>query len=144
MASTDKSPPGVNGRRGAFQLLFSAIYLVIGVSFLLLPGSASRADALAYITDVMPIQPFACLWVAAAVIGFVSAFLCRPRDWIGFFALVLAPALWGCLFLVGVVFAGAPVLGAVSGLIYWVFAAAPMVVSGMQGPNDRDTRDVTL
>lgn len=144
MASTDKSPPAINGHRGAFQLLLAVVYLVIGLSFLLLPGGASRSAALGYITNLMPIQPLACLWLAAAVVGAVSAFYCRPRDWFGFVALVLAPAIWGFLFIIGVVFFGAPVMGIVSGIIYWAFAAIPMVVSGMQGPKDRDARDVAL
>ena len=148
MASCDKRPPPhipkVNGRRGVFQLLFSAVYLVIGASFLLLPGSQSRAEALRWLTQLLPLEPFACLWIAAGVVGVVSAFYCRPKDWVGFFALTLAPAMWGFLFLIGVVFTGAPLLGLVSTGVYWLLAAAPMVVSGMQGPNDRDTREVAL
>jgi hypothetical protein len=143
MASTDKSPPGINGRRGVFQLLFAVVYLAIGVSFVLIPATPSRAEALRWLTDLLPIWPFASLWIAAGLTGAVSAFYCRPRDWVGFFALTLAPAVWGFLFLIGVIF-GAPPLGIVSTAIYWLLAAAMMVVSGMQGPNDRDVRDVAL
>jgi hypothetical protein len=146
MASIDKSPPrmpGINGRRGVFQLLFAVVYLVIGASFLLIPTTPSRAEALRWLIELMPLWPFACLWLAAGLTGAVSAFYCRPRDWVGFFALTLVPAIWGFLFLIGVFF-GAPPLGIVSTAIYWLLAAAMMVVAGMQGPHDRDTRDVAL
>ena len=145
MASSDKPPcpPRLNGRRGAVQLLLSVVYLVIGASFLLIPQPTSRLIALQWLIEIVPIQPVACLWLVAALVGAVSAFFCRPSDWVGFFALTLAPAVWGCLFLIGVLF-GAPMLGVVSVAIYWAFAAFLMVVSGMQGPNDRDVREVVL
>ena len=144
MASNDKSPPGINGRRGVFQLLFSVVYLVIGTSFLLIPHTPSRLEALRWLIEILPLWPFASLWLAAGLTGVLSAFLCRPKDWVGFFALTLVPSVWGFLFLIGVLFAGAPLLGIVSTAIYWLLAAAMMVVSGMQGPNDRDARDVAL
>lgn len=137
--------PKLNGRRGAFQLLFSAVYLVIGLSFVLLPASSSRAEALAWLNVIhLPVEPFAFAWVAAALVGFVSAFLCRPSDWRGFAALTLAPALWGALFFVGAVFCGAPILGLVTCAVYWLLAATAMVVSDMSGPNDRDHRRVVV
>jgi hypothetical protein len=141
-----KHPPprvALNGRRGAFQLLFSAVYLVIGASFFLLPETPSRAVALHWLTQFVPLWPFAALWLAAGLTGVVSAFLCRPKDRVGFFALTLVPAVWGFLFGIGAL-VGAPAIGLVSMAIYWLIAAAAMVVSGMQGPRDRDAREVVL
>jgi hypothetical protein len=132
---------GINGRRGAFELLFAVVYVVIGLSFLFMPPSSSRADALRWLTDLLPLWPFASIWVVAGLTGAYSAFLSRPKDWIGFFALTLAPFAWGCLFLIGIPL-GSPLLGAVGGLVYWLLSAATMVVSGMQGPTDRDTREM--
>lgn len=146
MASRTKRPPprvALNGRRGAFQLLFSAVYLVIGVSFFLLPGTPGRAAALHWLTEMLPLWPLAALWIAAGLTGILGAFLCRPKDWVGFFALTLTPAAWGSLFGIGVLLS-APPIGLVSMVTYWLLAAAPMVVSGMQGPNDRDAREVVL
>lgn len=140
-----RNTPKVNGRRGVFQLLFSVVYLVLGISFLVLPGSSSRAEALAWMALWnIPLQPFACVWIAAALVGVVSAFLCRPSDWRGFAALTLAPAAWGFLFLIGVALFAAPALGVVTTFIYWLLAATVMVVSDMQGPHDRDNRPVVL
>ena len=132
--------PKINGRRGGFQILFACIYAFIGVSFITAPTGSSRTQALGYLTELhIPIAPLATLWLISAGIAIVSAFLCRPKDWIGFAALVFAPAIWGALFLIGV-FLGGPFLGLVSAAIYWVFGATSMIVAGMQGEFDRDRR----
>lgn len=132
--------PRINGRRGAFQILFAGVYLIVGVSFILTPATGLRQASLRWLTTYVPIEPFAALWILAALLGAVAAFMCRPRDWFGFAALVFAPALWGALFFIGAL-AGTPA-AYTSAAVYWLFAAAPMIVSGMQGQNDRDRRKV--
>lgn len=132
----------INGRRGAFQLLFATIHFIVGASFLLIPAAPSRQAALQYLVDLnIPLAPFAALWILSGALATVSAFKCRPADWFGFAALVVAPSVWGVLFLAGVVFASAPPLGVLTAAIYWVFGATSMIVSGMQGQNDRDRRE---
>jgi len=138
MRKTSNGFPRVNGRRGAFQLLFAGVYLIVGASFWIMPGSGSRQASLKWLTAVVPLEPFAALWIVAGLLGIVSAFMCRPKDWFGFAALVFAPAMWGALFLIGAL-VGSP-QAYLSAAVYWLFAAAPMIVSGMQGEYDRDTR----
>lgn len=128
----------INGRRGAFQLLFAGVYLIVGFSFFTTPASGARQKSLSWLTSIVPLEPFAALWIVAGLLGIVAAFQCRPRDWFGFSALVFAPAVWGALFAIGAVL-GTPAAW-VSAAVYWLFAAAPMIVSGMQGERDRDTR----
>ena len=130
----------INGRRGAFQLLFSGVYLIVGTNFILTPGASARQVSLKWLTQYVPLEPFAGLWIVAGVLGIVAAFMCRPRDWFGFAALVFAPAVWGAMFFIGALL-GSPT-AFVSAAVYWLFAAAPMIVSGMQGANDRDARKV--
>ena len=130
----------VNGRRGAFQLLFAFIHFFVGISFITAPEASSRTAAIGYLGHW--IAPLACLWIASAALAIVAAFLCRPRDWFGFAALVIAPGIWGFLFLFGVLFTAGPPLGFLSTAIYWVFGACSMIVSGMQGESDRDDREV--
>jgi hypothetical protein len=45
---------------------------------------------------------------------------------------------WGALFFIGA-FTGNPA-AITSAAVYWLFAALSMIVSGMQGERDRDTR----
>lgn len=128
----------LNGRRGAFQFLFGVVYIVVGCSFIFTPQAGARQASLQWVTAFVPLEPLAALWVVAGVLGLVSAFHARPKDWFGFAALVFAPAFWGSLFFIGS-FVGTP-FAFVSAAIYWLFAATPMIVSGMQGERDRDQR----
>jgi len=128
----------INGRRGAFQLVSAGVYLIVGLSFLLAPASGSRSTSLRWLTEYVPLEPFAALWVIAAALAAVAAFRCRPRDWFGFAALVFAPAVWGALFFIGA-FTANPA-SFTSAAVYWLFAALSMIVSGMQGERDRDLR----
>jgi hypothetical protein len=133
----------INGHRGAFQLVFAAVYLVVGISFVLNPDGASRQQSLRWLADLGAISLFGWLWIVAAVAATAGAFMPRPKDWFGFFMLVFAPAVWGGLFIIGVC-TGANPFGLITAVIYWCFAAAPMIVSGMQGPGDRDHRRIHI
>ena len=85
--------PRINGRRGAFQLLFAFIHVFVGLSFITAPAASSRLAALGYLAEWnVPTAPLAALWMVSAAVAAVSACLCRPNDWIGFSALVIAPA----------------------------------------------------
>ena len=130
----------INGRRGAFQLLFSAVYLIVGASFLLTPSAGTRQVSLRWLTTQVPLEPFAVLWIVAGLLGAVAAFMPRPNDWFGFSALVFAPAVYGALFFIGGILGTTTAF--TSAAIYWLFAAAPMIVSGMQGERDRDSRKI--
>jgi hypothetical protein len=133
----------INGRRGAFQLVYAGVYLVVGISFVLNPDAASRQQALRWLADLGAVSLFGWLWIIAAVVACAGAFMPRPQDWFSFFMLVFAPAVWGGLFVIGVC-AGAAPFGLISAAIYWLFAASPMIVSGMQGPGDRDYRRIII
>ena len=90
----------INGRRGAFQLVYAGVYLVIGASFVIGPGAASRSQSLRWLSDLGAVSLFGWLWIIAAVAATVGAFLPRPQDWFSFFMLVFAPAVWGGLFVI--------------------------------------------
>lgn len=137
------------GRRGAFLLLFGIMYVLTGAGLTFIPGIDARLSGLGWAAEAAPwlpfspLLPFKVLWVACGVSAIIAAFKTRPRDWFGYSGLVLAPGIWGALFLIGVL-VGAPIYGVLSTLIYWVFACAPVIVSGMQGDKDRDDRQVVL
>jgi hypothetical protein len=83
--------PRVNGRRGAVQILCSVVYFFVGVSFITAPAASSRTAALGYLADLgIPLAPLAALWILSAALAVVSAFYSRPKDAVGFTALVIA------------------------------------------------------
>lgn len=130
----------INGRRGVFQLMFALTYLAVGLSYVTDPDTDTRAEALGWVSAIVPIHWLAFVWVFSAGIGAFSAFNSRPRDWVGFAALTAAPICWGTLFFIGFL-TGSDGAWAYA-MIYWLFGAAPMIVAGMQGEHDRDRRRV--
>lgn len=130
--------PHVNGRRGAFLLLFSLTYLMIGLSYVTNPETDFRAASFSWLTEFVPLNYLATIWLVSAGVGIHAAFRPRPNDKHGFQALAAVPAAWGTLFFVGGL-AGVPESWVYAG-IYYMFAGIPMVVSGMQGGADRDRR----
>lgn len=133
-----KSTTFINGRRGAFQLLFAIVYTLLGISYLVVPPSTGRTTALSWLPDFL-IHPLGFIWLTVALIAFIGTSLPRPKDRFSFTALTLAPAIWGFLYLMAWIFGTSPT-GWVTTCLYWAMAGAVMVVSGMQGPTDRDER----
>jgi hypothetical protein len=131
----------INGRRGAFQIVLGVVYLVVGSSFFFMPGTPSREETFRWLTAYVPLGWFASLWIVAGCVALVCAFLPRPRDAAGFIALAFAPGIWVGLFTIGAFMSGS-VLALVSAIIYGTFGAIPIIVSGMEGPRDRDHREV--
>ena len=127
----------VNGRRGLFQLLFGAVYLFIGYSYLFADASPARRVALAWIGEYGNL--LGLVWIVAAVLSFVGCVRPRGRDACSFAALSGAPMAFGFLYLIGVL-AGAPVQGLFTVFIFLLISGAVAIVAGMQGDHDRCIR----
>ncbi|WGW12763.1 hypothetical protein LWF01_03030 [Saxibacter everestensis] len=125
--------PRLNGRRGAFQLLFSLTYLALGVSYLLVEPSRARANALDWLTAFVDVNDLGWPWLIAAMVAAMSAFQVEPLDRYGFGALAAIPAAWGCLYLIPT-FTGEARTGWITTCLYWSLAVAVMVVAGMRNP----------
>lgn len=133
----------INGRRGAFQILFATVYLIIGASYVIVPSTASRRAALDWLTEVIPLDVIGWLWIIGALIAVTGAFLPRPKDWYAYAVLTFVPAVWGAFYLISWM-VGDSRTGWLTSALYWVIAGAVMVVSGMQGTKDRDERECAL
>lgn len=133
----------INGRRGAFQIVMGAVYLVVGSSFFFMPAAPSRDATFSWLTQFVALGWFAALWILAGLVAVACAFMPRPKDAPGFIALVFAPGIWFGLFIISAIITGSP-LAVVSGIVYGTFGAIPLIVSGMDGPQDRDHREVSL
>jgi hypothetical protein len=130
--------PRVNGRRGAFQLLFGTVYACLTAATLL---AKSFTPAMAWIGEFAPPSVLAIIWAPPTIAAFIGAFLPRPKDAFSFIFLTFAPTAFGCLYLIGglALPQGTSFFGVV---VYWALAGAVMVVSGMTGDRDRDERKV--
>lgn len=134
--NTDHRFPRINGRRGAFQLLFAIAY-----GFLALTMTRRWPTSLSFLDQFMPHFVLAVVWAIPAIAALVGAFLPRPKDAFSFRLLAVTPILSGFLFLLGAIVD--PESASPYGpIVYWALAGAVMVVSGMTGDRDRDEREV--
>lgn len=129
--------PRVNGRRGAFLVLFAVAYACIGFSYAVAPSSPSRIAALQWLTTHVEVELLGLPWLIAAVLSARAAFLAPPHDRLGFVALFVAPSLWGVLYAVSWL-VGDSVSGWVSAILYETIATAVLVVAGMLNPAPRE------
>lgn len=128
--------PRINGRRGAFQLLFGIVYGCLALAM-----SRKWPASLVWLDQFVPHLTLAAVWAVPSIAALVGAFLPRPKDAFSFVLLAVSPILSGFLFLIGGIVA--PDVASPYGLVvYWALAGAVMVVSGMTGDRDRDEREV--
>lgn len=129
----------VNGRRGAFQLLFAVVY-----------GCLALANTRRWPGSLEWLEPYAshwclvALWGVPAAVALVGAFLPRPKDALSFAGLALAPIMTGFLFAIGALLNLASSPSPYGLIVYWALGAAVLVVSGMTGDSDRDEREVKI
>lgn len=128
--------PRINGRRGAFQLLFGIVYGSLALTML-----RRFPTSLAWLEEYVPHWPLAVVWIIPAAAAIAGAFLPRPKDAFSFVFLAAAPIFTGFLFLIGA-FVAPEVTSPYGLIVYWALGAAVMVVSGMTGDKDRDEREV--
>lgn len=130
--------PRINGRRGAFQLLFAALYGCLAWAM-----SNKWPSSLAWLDEYVPSIAAGVIWGIPSLVAFIGAFLPRPKDALSYALLTAAPIIFGFLFLLGAWVAPATA-SAYGLLVYWAFGGGVMVVSGMSGDRDRDDRKVKV
>lgn len=129
----------LNGARGAFQFMYSLIYLVLGWSYIVVPYTPARTRAFDWLDQLVDVQLVGLLWVAAGATAFIGAFLSAPRDQYSFGMLTLVPALFGFLYLFGWV-TGDTRSGWATTCLFWALAASSMIAAkGMRGRPPRGT-----
>ncbi|MGK3957901.1 hypothetical protein ACLKOZ_17115 [Arthrobacter sp. R4] len=128
--------PRINGRRGAFQLLFGIVYGCLALAM-----SRKWPTSLEWMGEYMSHHVLVACWAIPTVAAFVGMFLPRPKDALSFALLTTAPILNGFLFIIGA-FVAPEVTSPYGLIVYWALGAAVMVVSGMTGDRDRDERKV--
>jgi signal transduction histidine kinase len=123
------------GRRGGFLLLFGALYVLLGYSYMGSRPTDAVRTSLAVAEQLMPLWGYGLLWMAAGLVALVSGLVFSPaRDALGFGAAILMPTLWsGTYFLAWL--HGDSDRGWVTAVIFAIIAAAVAIVSGMVNPS---------
>lgn len=121
----------VNGRRGAFLLLFGLIYLAIGASYTWVEVGAPIIRWMSW----MPVPLWVCglVWMVAGLAAIRFGFCTIPRDRWGFMALAAVGMGWTVAWLIAWATGDAP-RGFAGAFVFAALAAAILVVSGMPNP----------
>jgi len=125
------------GRRGAFLILFGAVYLLIGYSYLTLTPASETAvrHALRLALNAAPLPAWGWAWITAGVTAAACGAVCPGRKAVGYGVAVAPPALWAVVYLAAWLAGDVP-RGWVSAAIYAALAAAVAVIAGMPEPRD--------
>jgi len=123
------------GRRGAVLLLFSGLYAMLGVGYLLVPTDRV-SEALTVATNLSggTVKWWGFLWLIVAVLGFVTAFWPPGRDNWGFSYMAGMAYLWGAFYVLTYFVYGTDARGWISGLIFWAFGGALSLIAGWPEP----------
>lgn len=139
--SRERRGPRVNGSRGRFLLTCGVIYTLVGASFLPVQHGDIRARHLAWM-EVLHVEPgilVGTVWLLCGLVMLVFAFFRRPRDRWGFAAGYSAPTLLVFVFGVGFVYSH-NLEALLGGVVYGFFSAMSIIVSGMEGDEERTER----
>lgn len=106
------------GRRGATLLMFALVDFTMGYNMLTVPKEIVDRSYIGH-TTMLPLEVWACLWIATACVLVVHAF--RIDDRIGFAAAMGIKLLWAIGFCVSLFVFQSP--RALIGLVLWVVIA---------------------
>lgn len=122
--------------RRRFLALASAAYLLLGISYLATPETASRQAGFAWLPDELSISTLGWIWVAVAV-GVTVASLAWPtrrrvERWC-FTALTIPPTLWAGIFCAAWLLGEHPV-GYASAISYGLMAGMTLLAAAWPNP----------
>lgn len=128
--------PGV-GRRGAYLLLKSLMYVGHGAAFLLAPSTPVMRSSLSVALTIAPLKAWGVLWLAAGLVAAWSAFARGPREdrW-GFYALITMATTWAAFYLAAAITGTGTgfARGAIGAMLYLSLAGVILIVSGWPEP----------
>jgi hypothetical protein len=131
-------PPRVNGRRGAYLLTKSIMYVGIGISYAL--PSAPTDGTLRSLSFVLaygiPLWVLGVIWIVAGVVSCTGAFVKENgKDGWAFMILAATAAIWTFAYLLGF-FLGDSQRGYFLAIIWAAIGTATVIVSGMVSASD--------
>jgi len=119
------------GRRGAILLSYGSVWALYGYGQLISPQPDQRGLTLAL--QMLPLDAWACLFIAAGLVAVVAAWVPQGVDWFGFVALVLIVLPWMTSYLASWILGDFP-RGWVAAAVWAVIAVPVLVVAGWREP----------
>lgn len=123
----------INGKRGAFLCLHALVYIGIGVTYITTPNRT--VQVFGWLPDFLTLDVLGWVWIVAAVVGVLSAFIHDPprTDKIGYAVMTSVPLLWAGLMLISWL-TGYNSTGLIAAVVYGGFAGVIMLVSSWPNP----------
>jgi hypothetical protein len=81
------------GRRGTALAILGMSKICFGLGYALQPEPSPVG--LRLLTQYAPIECWSWVWIGCGVVAFTCAWLRVGRDWLGFYAALIPPLLWG-------------------------------------------------
>lgn len=123
--------PRLNGRRGAFLLLFAAVHVLVGLSYTVAATPNTERTHALLVAVGIPLQALGAVWYVSALVALVAAFVHPPgRDGFGFQALMALESFGALVYATAWVLGDSP-RGWVGAVLFGALSAATYVVSGM-------------
>lgn len=126
------------GRRGAYLLIKSVVYLIHGWLYLTESATPALRAALRMPLAVAPLRVWAAVWLAAGLVAAISAFARSPAaDRWGFLALIAVGSFWAVSYGWAAVAgwsAGTFARGLLGFAFYAAIAGVVVVVAGWREP----------
>lgn len=121
-------------RRGGLLVLFGAVWVLLGYSYLSIPASFKPLlhRSLRFALSVAPIEAYGWIWIGTGLAAIIGGAVHR-FDWLGFGSAMLMPLYWSLVNFVAQFVDGVP-RAWVSGVIYGLLAAVVGVAAGMYDP----------
>ena len=129
----------LDGLRGQFVLLLSTPWALVGLSYILF-RTPTRSASLAYLPTWLDENELGWVWIVAAVVMVLCAFLGKRISrltTVGFLMAMVPPLLWALVFAGGVI-TGGPIIAVVSVVMYSAYAVIIYFVSGWPNPRPDD------
>lgn len=125
-------PPHVVGRRGAVLAYLAVVDVLFAVSLADPAPPGDRPSGVRFLAEVLPLQVWAGLWAAVAVVLVVGAFVHRIDRW-AFAAAIMIKTLWGHVYLLGWI-VGEVERGWVNAVVWLGLAVLVMIIAGWPEP----------
>lgn len=122
----------INGRRGAFLLLWGIIYILLGLTYFI---SGLVPPALRWLYPLIETEFLGFVWTVPAIFAIIGSRSQRPADAYAWAALATAPVIWACLYFVGSFLTG-EFTSSLGIIVFGGLAGTFMIVAGMEGTSD--------
>lgn len=129
-------------RHSLVLLVAGAVYILVGLAYLLTPLTADRAQTLELALHISggSIRPWGVVWLLVGAAAVISGRWPLGSEKWGYTALGAYAALWASVYLLGIGFLDTPLSGLSGALVWYLVAFLWWAIAGLNNPVNAATR----